>query len=486
MNYGFILRIVIMLATIVYVPMSAMNYSAEQLNCSLGTLEKSLKDLRKGLRTLNQGMVVLKKTIEEKNPQGKLKKIAKKWKMRSGRKVDVFNVPTLNIIFCDENGYATAWGIEQLFKSPVEKYIWLKDLIVREVPKSEAPGSFTGKMFKAYLREKRKREADELGVLERPLFFIKITNNSAIDVWKNLGKIQESRIGRFGYEAMSNPEMPIIVSMEMFLTYYDQFGNNRAIEVMHVAKGKSIANLLNGAIDDVTSSGSLLPAKQADLECCGQKLGKALGLFHCYFMNYVKPNDAETWRTVTHNDFHFGNVFFDKVGPRVYFIDNERMAGVFEYQGGKKQANRIDDKGKILIDKLSNPLIDFDQHIKSSFGQLAKFAVVKPDEQKVERLIYSIYAIYTQSFIKGYLSAYPVDKNKRKYMALYLKSLMYEKIKNVKNKVENEQKACIEYWAKKPTVHPSVENEKLWYVTILKFLDSFKIDLDKIFLDAGA
>ena len=196
---------------------------------------------------------------------------------------------------------------------------------------------------------------------EKPLLFLKISNDPSMP--EKLDALQKGPVGRFGFMARSNKELPIIALQEVFFIYKDQMGNKHTIEVMHPAPGKTLSELMEDPQEDHYA----------------EKVGKALGLFHVYFMNYHNSGDPKDWRTMIHGDFSAGNVFFDKTTSRVYFIDN----------GGMREEER--------------PLKDL--------IMLGMPLALQPILRDPNRNWWSY-------FMKGYLSAYPVDK--RKLMLDYL------------------------------------------------------------------
>ena len=197
---------------------------------------------------------------------------------------------------------------------------------------------------------------------EKPLLFLKISNDSSIP--EKLEALQKGPIGRFNSKAMSNKELPIIVLQEVFFIYKDQKGNKCTIEVMHPAPGEVF---------------SKLTAHQDYAE----KVGKALGLFHVYFMNYHNSRDPKDWTTMIHGDFHGDNIFYNAQRSRVYFIDNASMC-----------------EGE-------NPLKDV-RGLLSNGSRLTMYDVLLGCRD----------CNWKKFFIKGYLSAYPV--NKRILMLNYL------------------------------------------------------------------
>jgi hypothetical protein len=247
--------------------------------------------------------------------------------------------------------YPTEAALTNLFNtySPLKEYLPNMPKAMVEKNREEG-GSMTGALFVAY-RDKN-QSIEGTAVKGKPLFFLKISNSQEIPT--KLDALQKGPVGRFNREAFSNPELPIIVLQEMFFICRGKNSKNYTIEVMHVAHGKQVSSIIKSAPDTTIKN-------------CAEKVGKALGLFHIYFMNYHNSNDPAEWTTMIHGDFNARNIFFYEKSGRVYFIDNADM----------RESYRI----------------------KNDF-------VFFPDEAR-------------DPFIKGYLSAYPLDK--REFMTAYLK-----------------------------------------------------------------
>ena len=253
------------------------------------------------------------------------------------------------------------------------------------VEKSDKAGIRTGATFVAYRKKNSKEE-------KRPLLFLKIGAEGSEFVPKKLDNLQKGPVGRFGLKALSNPELPIIVLQEMFFIYQDQNKKQYTIEVMHLAHGKQLFDLID--------------SHDQDDQQWAEKIGKALGLFHLEFMNYHNSKDPEKWKTVIHGDFHLGNVFFDEKTSRVYFIDNGDMHE-------------------------DNPFKDFPNIHRILLLALNEYEAT-PDPFKNRKINFCL------SFIKGYLSAYPLAK--RKLLVPYMKAKLKfdEKLKEYTRKWPNE------------------------------------------------
>lgn len=220
------------------------------------------------------------------------------------------------------------------------------------VEKSNDMGGYTVASFILYRDENKTTEG--LAIKGEPLFFLKIGLKDYEEVLKKLIELEKGPIASFNRNALSNKAYPIIVLHEMFLIYKDKNQIKYGIEVMHLAHGEQVSSIMKNDSDTSIKKD------------CAEKVGKALGLFHLYFMNYHNSSDPKQWTTMTHGDFHSRNIFFNKKSGRVYFIDNADM----------RKSNNI------WFDLFFFPEKD--------------------------------------SFLKGYLSAYPEDK--REVMATYLKA----------------------------------------------------------------
>jgi hypothetical protein len=234
------------------------------------------------------------------------------------------------------------------------------------VEKSSAIGNRNIALFVAYRDENK--SIGGVAIKGKPLFFLKVSISDYVyDIPKRLDALQKGPVGRFGRNALSNRELPIIVLQEMFFIYKGNDNKAYTIEVMHLAHGQQLSNIID-------SNDFALIQRSAE------KVGKALGLFHIYFMNYNNSNSPTEWTTMLHGDFHYDNVFLDNKTSRVYFIDNASMC-----------------TGK--------PLKDFDLLL---------------------RLVYRTknYSTFLLYVIKGYLSAYPTDK--KIIIAKYLKTIISE------------------------------------------------------------
>jgi hypothetical protein len=332
-------------------------------------------------------------TAREKKAIATLTKIRKE-QQKVGMGIKIFGSDENPIPLALEKGVGGHWfptteALTNLLNTykPLKEYMPGMPQVI--VEKSTAEGFRTNAAFFAYRNASPK--AHGTFVKGKPLFFLKISW-FGWNIPERLDALQKGPVGRFGLKAMSNRELPIIVLQEIFFKYQDKDKMDYTIEVMHLAHGEEVySGIIKANLTNLTLTqqiGAVLGLFHRDLtliQDCGEKVGKALGLFQVEFMQYkhsISPND---WRTMIHGDFHTGNVFFDKKTSRVYFIDNSGMR-----EGG----TLFKDLGFLEIN-LSEALSSWD---KDKRNAIASFLL---------------------SFIKGYLNAYPLDK--RKYMVEYLR-----------------------------------------------------------------
>lgn len=352
--------------------------SKQATAAQLHGLKQSLTGVQQDVNRLQVKLSSLKNT--------KIKKFIKTWRSQSKKKRNPIIDATKANVATDKDGYATADAIRELFVKYLPDF---SDVTIEHVPDGSALGSYTGALFRAYRKGKC-------------IFFIKISNNEAKDVWLKLKKIQESPIGKFNAQAMHKKGFPIIVNVEYFIRYKDANLVERMIEVMHLAKGEPIQPLIFYA--------ALSDAGKAKIARCGAAFGRALGLLHTHFMRYNNPQDASTWRTVVHGDCHRGNVLYDDGTGRIYFIDNESMALV------------LNDQNKIDAQKMINPIL-VDLWGQNNMRHFCLPISFYGDEHKAMIEKCSLFSI---SFLKAYLDAYPLER--RQAMANYINLFVTNKI----------------------------------------------------------
>jgi|GEM_PF-1506740 hypothetical protein len=354
---------------------------------------------------------IQKESAQEKKAVATIEKLRKK-QPELGAGIKIFgsdeNPISLELEQNDKGEwYPTTNALTKLLNTyePLKEY--LPGIPKVMVEKSAEAGHRTGAIFVAYRNENQ--TAEGAFVKGRPLFFLKISAELSKTVPKKLDDLQKGPVGRFGLKAISNPDLPIIVLQEMFFIYQDKNKKNYTIEVMHLAHGEKIVSIFEHG--DLTL-----------IQHCAEKLGRALGLFHVEFMNYHNSTSLAEWTTMIHGDFHLNNVFFDKKNSRVYFIDN----------------------GDMHEDKLL-PFLDLESIRMRSLIVLTSYRDQRMCEGMAER--YQGWKQYTEQIekeeeakhakkiadnnaniviycLKGYLSAYPLDKRRKvgAYLQQYLKT----------------------------------------------------------------
>lgn len=303
--------------------------------------------------------------------------------------------------------YPTPEALTNLLNTypPLKEYIpGMPDV---KVEKSTEAGVKTGAMFVAYRNDNKKAEGSL--VKGKPLFFLKISDHSSQDVPKHLDELQKGPVGRLGLKALSNPDLPIIVLQEMFFFYRGKDNKNYTIEVMHLAHGKQVVSILKR--EDLTLT-----------QRCAEKVGRALGLFHVEFMNYHNSPSLAQWTTMIHGDFHLNNVFFDEKTSRVYFIDNGTM----------KEDTLLPFIDLTFIPRRSLIVFNSYRDQRMSEGMAERYQRRNQHTEQIEKEEEAKHAKKTgdndTNFViyclKGYLSAYPLDKRKKvgDYLQQHLKT----------------------------------------------------------------
>ena len=277
---------------------------------------------------------------------------------------------------------------------PLKKY--LPGMPEVSVEESTAEGNRNIALFVAY-RNTNTTSEDSSVKGKKPLFFLKISLSK--DIPEKLDVLQKGPVGRFGLKALSDQKYPIIVLQEMFVRYKGNDHKNYTIEIMHLAHGESVVSILDSHQDLKL------------IQRCAESVGRALGLFHVEFMNYHNSSSLEQWTTMIHGDFHMNNVFFDENTSRVYFIDN----------GDMKESGLLP-----FVDLTSIPrraLVAFASYREQRICELnaIKYEKKKDYAQQIDKQncannakrIGDNSADFVVYFLKGYLSAYPLDKRKK-------------------------------------------------------------------------
>lgn len=177
--------------------------------------------------------------------------------------------------------------------------------------KSVSGGSYTDRIYAVSL--KNRPESDE----NKNIIFLKISSSKGsstrlVEMQQTfLRKLQNATYPDTG-KKIPQKDLPTICWIEKIFKYKTTNGQTNLIEIAHAAQGKQVY--------EIYTTGSL-----EEIKHCAKAMGTAIGSFQQTFMNYVNPDDPETWTTVAHNDLHGGNVFFNETTSRIYYIDNEMM-----------------------------------------------------------------------------------------------------------------------------------------------------------------
>lgn len=281
---------------------------------------------------------------------------------------------------CDDKGFPSNSGIKYLAQS-----YWpeLGDLTVEGV----SAGASTSAIFSV---------AND----ERVVFFFKVSLvDDDFSVWHNLKAVQDNVVNKI--KDSSDSCLPIVTSVEQFFTYTVEQENdskNYIIEVIHAAQGISAANLAQD--DEVFIE---------DLKQAAYMIGRSLGAFHKFFMKHAEKN-CDAWRTVTHGDFHTGNVFVEGVAGKdccnIYFIDNETMGHSL------KELQKIDWD---ILEFIFVSMLYFDAEIECD-------PFIDPgtvNDEQWERVV-----IFYKAFVEGYISVFADER--KLLLREYIVDLLHE------------------------------------------------------------
>ncbi len=216
---------------------------------------------------------------------------------------DDVQIIDVHITEFDDKGFSTLIAIKQLVMECCIDKTKAAQIEVKDGPK----GNCTDKMYEVLFNN-------------RPVFFMKIENR-AYSEQENLIKLQKGYIGRLGIKtrymhsqtSTLYKNLPIIVWLEKIFKYKDRQGNDCFLEMTHAARGIIIRDFLIKTENEETIKKYIYA------------MGLALGSFQQFFMNYVNPEDPNSWKTVQHRDLHLGNMLFDVKTSKIYFIDNGVM-----------------------------------------------------------------------------------------------------------------------------------------------------------------
>ncbi|HSW75964.1 MAG TPA: hypothetical protein VLG50_02905 [Candidatus Saccharimonadales bacterium] len=219
-------------------------------------------------------------------------------------------------------------------------------------------GHYSEKLYVASLKKKS---------YEKPLFFFKISKKNQST--QNLLAIQHGPIGQKFKELDTlnqsyKQNLPVIIWLTHVFMYKNQNGIKKTIEVSPSAQGE--------LLQDILESHDLFAIKKA-----ASSLGKSLAAFHQLFMDYHDSTNPAQWQTICHGDFSIKNSLYNPITNKIYFIDNEGMR-----------------KGSLHHD------------VTTILASLFMFQYLK----KNYNTRWPLYLEYCQSFLKGYVQEYPVEK----------------------------------------------------------------------------
>jgi hypothetical protein len=201
---------------------------------------------------------------------------------------------------------------------------------------------------------------------------------------------------KYSFDAKNNINMPIITLLEIIFLYKDLTGNDQRLAILNIARGDQITKIAYGD-DDLLR------------DRCAQNLGKALSYFHQYFMNYVNINDASTWITMIHGDFHTDNIFYNDSTKRIYFIDNASMTNCFQ-----KDCKLINDIVRIVDFPVSEE--NFDKYFAFMVTFVKNYIETYPEDKKQALIDYLLINEICGNIIGKYvMSIYRDDRNLKKY-----------------------------------------------------------------------
>ncbi|HLB59675.1 MAG TPA: hypothetical protein VJL87_06310, partial [Bdellovibrionota bacterium] len=112
--------------------------------------------------------------------------------------------------------------------------------------------------------------------------------------------------------------LPQLTFVEDFLSYQDGKGHQNYLTLIHAAKGESLEEMVTKDPQGPETLGAF------------KKLGEVLANFQKRFMTGKNcllkgGDDINQCYTISHEDLHPGNVFFDQKTGLIYFIDMETM-----------------------------------------------------------------------------------------------------------------------------------------------------------------
>lgn len=309
----------------------------------------------------------------------------------------------------DERGKDPSWyPTTAALQKKLSDDLKLIDLEIKDLTTSNG-GTFSGKIWSAKLNGKT-------------LFFIKISKNkkNEKEAWKKLRDIQRSGVGRLGYLvahsakfAQYKSDLPIITSMEKFLTY-SYAGKQYVIEVVHAAPGTEAKNVVIGKADP----------KEYPPDLCAKALGRAFGTLHMLFLNDGWENEHPAdIKTVVHGDSHTSNAFV-----KVTQAGNVK----FNFSNKKNNPKNIDVKQFCRVYFIDNETINDSLGVakrRTLFWDIFQF-VLHPvlywgylDKRK--DIWDKVVAFYT-TFVEAYIGVYPVGYQEK--LRKFLHKQLYDRL----------------------------------------------------------
>lgn len=253
-----------------------------------------------------------------------------------------------------------------------------QDPTLIKIKSSSEGGSKTAQLFLIFLGEELK-------------FILKGMKNPFEEV-NNLRIIEESPLKKYFPEnspSSQNPYTPLIVMDAHNIMYAAPRGQSRYVSLIHAAQGKPVKKIIESYIQDHTQE-NIDVAKEAL-----KKLGGAISTIH-------QENQANAQQvmgnTFTHGDFHPDNVFYNPKNKKITFIDNETFAHSIK----KRQDPTVD------IMKFYGTLVASFNSIHNYLSQAKKKGIS----------IDLFYKDIVQSFVDGYINAYPPMKQQEVFHKL--------------------------------------------------------------------
>lgn len=266
------------------------------------------------------------------------------------------------------------------------------------------PGAFSGQVFKAVLN-------DPTNPFKLPTAFVikelkwssgKVrtrTTNTPMKELQDIEYIKTSELLKFSSAdpASAYPDIKLPLQSFYFISPTPAIlaaDQKTYVSIMPLAEGSELLDLVYEEIIE--------PDSLVRLEEMMQKVGLALGSVHFGMArNEIKISmsnpqfDFSRFRTVTHGDFHLGNIFFNETNHKVSFIDNASFANSL-----RAPADFMLDLYVFYLSLRNNT---FDAPSPSAFNALIT------------------------SFIGGYISAFPATARKglKTYITDLLKTLNY-------------------------------------------------------------